>query len=181
MNQIFDADVVVAGGGPAGIGAAIAATRAGAKTLLLEGCAFFGGVAAWGLGMPINQMRPGGEARGAVHERVIEGLLAYGDEAVRVVGHALVCNVEFLKVAVMDVLDDIGCNYLVHSRVADAVVENDRITGVVVAGKDGLVKINAKAAAMSVKKDCTPRQLDVKELQNALADDGVDYAKRRPQ
>jgi len=131
--------------------------------------------------MPINQMRPGGEARGAVHERVIEGLLAYGDEAVRVVGHALVCNVEFLKVAVMDVLDDIGCNYLVHSRVADAVVESDRITGVVVAGKDGLVKINAKAAAMSVKKDCTPRQLDVKELQNALADDGVDYAKRRPQ
>ncbi len=40
------ADVVVVGGGSAGIGAAIGASRAGAKTLLIENCSFFGGVAA---------------------------------------------------------------------------------------------------------------------------------------
>ena len=40
-------DVLVAGGGPAGIGAAIGAARAGAKTLLVENHSFFGGVAAW--------------------------------------------------------------------------------------------------------------------------------------
>jgi len=138
-------DVVVAGGGPAGIGAAIAAARAGAKTLLLERHAFFGGVAAWGMGMPINQMRPDKQARGAVHELVIERLQAYGDEAVSVVGHALVCNVEFLKVAVMDALDAVGCDYLVHSRIADAVVEDGRIAAVVVATKDGLARVDAKA------------------------------------
>jgi len=49
-----DVDVLVAGGGPAGIGAALAATRAGAKTLLVERHAILGGVAAWGMGMTIN-------------------------------------------------------------------------------------------------------------------------------
>ncbi len=51
-------DVLVAGGGTAGIGAAIGAARAGAKTLLIENHSFFGGVAAWALGMQMNQMRP---------------------------------------------------------------------------------------------------------------------------
>ena len=61
-------DVLVVGGGPAGIGAALGAARAGAKTLLVENHSFFGGVAAWALGMQINQMRPGGKPRSVVHE-----------------------------------------------------------------------------------------------------------------
>ncbi|MCE5259150.1 MAG: FAD-dependent oxidoreductase, partial [Chloroflexi bacterium] len=36
-------DVIVAGGGPAGIAAAIAAGRFGARTLLIEKNAYFGG------------------------------------------------------------------------------------------------------------------------------------------
>ena len=42
-------DVIVAGGGPAGIGAAVGAAMNGARTLLLEAKGFFGGVAAVGL------------------------------------------------------------------------------------------------------------------------------------
>ena len=34
-------DVLVVGGGPAGIGAAVGAAKAGAKTLVLEDCGFF--------------------------------------------------------------------------------------------------------------------------------------------
>ena len=49
-----EVDVLVVGGGPAGIGAALGAARKGAKTLLIENHSFFGGVAAWALGMPIN-------------------------------------------------------------------------------------------------------------------------------
>jgi succinate dehydrogenase/fumarate reductase flavoprotein subunit len=37
-------DVLVVGGGPAGIGAALGAARKGAKTLLIENHSFFGGV-----------------------------------------------------------------------------------------------------------------------------------------
>jgi heterodisulfide reductase subunit A-like polyferredoxin len=40
------ADVLVVGGGPAGIGAALGAAKAGADALLVENHAFFGGVAA---------------------------------------------------------------------------------------------------------------------------------------
>jgi ribulose 1,5-bisphosphate synthetase/thiazole synthase len=143
-------DVLVVGGGPAGIGAALGAARKGVKTLLVENHAFFGGVAAWALGMPINQVRPNGKPRSAVHELLIRKLEAYGDQAVRAGKHELWCNVEYLKVAVLDALDEAGCQYLVHVRAADAVVENNRVTGVVVATKRGLMTIRAKTVV-----DCT--------------------------
>ncbi len=136
-------DVVAVGGGPAGIGAALGAARQGARTLLLERYGFFGGVASYGMGMPINQMRPEGKPRGAVHELLIAKLRAYGDDAVRIPNHAVVCNVEYLKVAVMDALDEVGCAYLLHSHVADAIVEGDRVAGVVLATKEGPVRIAA--------------------------------------
>jgi len=139
-----DVDVLVAGGGPAGIGAALAATRAGAKTLLVERHAVLGGVGAWGMGMTINQMRPEGRPRGAIHELLIQRLLSYGEEAVRIQDHALVTNVEYLKVAILDVLDAAGCRYFLHARVADAVLERDHLRGVVLATKEGLLRVRAK-------------------------------------
>jgi len=53
-GEVFD--VIVAGGGPAGIGAALAAAANGAKILLLEAKAFFGGVAAVSRWMPMNRL-----------------------------------------------------------------------------------------------------------------------------
>jgi ribulose 1,5-bisphosphate synthetase/thiazole synthase len=146
----YKPDVLVVGGGPAGIGAALGAAGKGANTLLIEHHAFFGGVAAWCLGMPINQMRPGSKPRSKVHELVLDKLRAYGDQAVRVGQHQLWCNVDYLKVAVLDALDQVGCKYLVHTRAIDAVVEGGRITGVVVATKRGPAVIKAKAVV-----DCT--------------------------
>ena len=143
-------DVLVVGGGPAGIGAALGAARAGADTLLVEGHAFFGGVAAWCLGMPINQMRPGRKPRSKVHELVIAKLQALGEQAVRIGEHQLWCNVDYLKVAVLDALDEAGCKYLVHTQAVDAVVEGGRVAGVVVATKQGPATIRAKAVV-----DCT--------------------------
>ena len=43
------ADVVVCGGGPAGVAAAISAARAGAQTILLEGQGCLGGIWTTGL------------------------------------------------------------------------------------------------------------------------------------
>ncbi|MEK7753110.1 MAG: FAD-dependent oxidoreductase, partial [Acidobacteriota bacterium] len=140
-----DWDVVVAGGGPAGIGAAIGAARAGARTLLIENHAFLGGVGAWGLGMTINQMLPAGRSRGEVHEMVVSRLRAYGDEALMIRDHALITNVEYLKVVLMDALEAAGVKYLLHARVAGATVERNRVVGVVVASKEGMRKIRAKA------------------------------------
>jgi len=147
---LAEVDVLVVGGGPAGIGAALGAARQGVNTLLIENHSFFGGVAAWALGMPINQVRPGGKPRSVVHELLLQKLQAYGPQAVRAGKHELWCNVEYLKVAVLDALDEVGCRYLVHVRAADALVENNRAVGVVVATKQGLMAIRAKAVV-----DCT--------------------------
>jgi len=146
-------DVLVVGGGPAGIGAAFGAARTGVKTLLIENHSFFGGVAAWMLGMEINQIRPGGKPRSAVHELLVDKLVAYGDQAVNIAtvhGHELWCNVEYLKVAILDALEAAGARYLVHVRAVDAVVESNRVTGVVVGTKRGLMVVRAKHVV-----DCT--------------------------
>lgn len=58
-------DIVVAGGGPAGIGAAIAAARNGAKTLLVEGTNCLGGMLTNGL---VGMIRTAGDNGGIVRE-----------------------------------------------------------------------------------------------------------------
>ena len=49
LKVVHEVDVVVVGGGPGGVGSAIAAARNGAKTLLLERYGYLGGMATGGL------------------------------------------------------------------------------------------------------------------------------------
>ena len=149
-SQTIKTKVLVVGGGPAGIGAAIAAAKAGAETLLIENYGFFGGVASWSIGMCMNQMRPNSEPRGFIHELLLKKLQNFGEQAVRLSTHQFYVNVEYLKVAIMDALDDVGCKYLVHVKAVDALTVGNRITGVIVATKSGLVEIMA-----DVVVDCT--------------------------
>jgi flavin-dependent dehydrogenase len=93
--------------------------------------------------MNINQMGPGG-SRSVVHELLISKVLAYVDLAGRFHGHALACKVEYLKVAILDALDEVGCEYLVHTRAVDALMEDNRVIGVVVATKKGVQTIGVK-------------------------------------
>ncbi|MBN2761577.1 MAG: FAD-dependent oxidoreductase [Bacteroidales bacterium] len=148
--QTIKTQVLVVGGGPAGIGAAIGAAKSGAGTLLIENYGFFGGVASWGIGMCMNQMRPGSKPRGYVHESLLQKLQKYGEQAVRVSTHQFFTNVEYLKVAIMDALDEVGCKYLVHVKAVDTTLKRNRVTGVVIATKSGLAEIKA-----DVVVDCT--------------------------
>jgi ribulose 1,5-bisphosphate synthetase/thiazole synthase len=150
VPRLAQADVLVVGGGPAGFGAALGTARHGASVLLIENYGFCGGVGAWGLGMQLNQMRPGANARSAVHETLLEKLQAYGPQAVRVNDHQFLCNVEYLKVAILDALDGAGCRYLVHCRAVDTLLDDGRVAGAVVATKSGLMRIEAR-----VTIDCT--------------------------
>src|SRR5450759_1617947 len=49
VNVICECDVVVVGGGPGGIGAAVSAARNGADTVLLERYGYLGGMGTGGL------------------------------------------------------------------------------------------------------------------------------------
>ncbi len=53
-------DVIVAGGGPGGVPAAVAAARNGARVLLIEGYGFLGGMATAGLVLPYMKYSAGG-------------------------------------------------------------------------------------------------------------------------
>lgn len=143
-EQQLDVDVLVAGGGPAGLGAALGARRMGVRTLLVERMGFLGGVGAIGLGMAINQMRPDGKPRSKIHESLIGQLQRFGGSALRIEDHALMTNTEYLKLSAFMVLEESGCDYLLHSFVSDTIVERDAVTGVVISSKVGPLHVNAK-------------------------------------
>ena len=136
-------DVIVGGGGPAGIGAALAAATNGAKTLLLEGRAFFGGVAAVSGWMPMNRILRNGQSRGGVNEIFVNKLRSYGSHGCRdgkvtwVDADGLHVHPEYLRLGVMELLEEHDCKYLVHSPITGVEMDGRTITSVVCAGKYG--------------------------------------------
>ena len=136
-------DVIVAGAGPAGLGAAAAAAQQGARTLLLEARGFPGGVSPLAPWMPINRLFLNGGSRG-VHQLYADALLAYGSDAAipgrvnKIDGDNLNTHPEYFKLAVCRVLEDLGCSYRFHSQVTGVAKQGDRIAGVYVHGKRGV-------------------------------------------
>ena len=65
-------DVIVAGGGPAGIGAALAAARNGAKTLLVEHFSCLGGMWTSGLVNPLFDYRN----KGGIVQEIVDRINA---------------------------------------------------------------------------------------------------------
>ena len=134
-------DVLVAGGGPAGFGAAMAAACSGASTVLLEARGFLGGVAATSLWMPINRLFLHGKSRGGIHERLVTKLQAYGPDACRpgkttwTDGDGLHVHPDYLKLAMLELLEEAGCDYRLNSPIVGAVVENGRVIGAKVGEK----------------------------------------------
>jgi hypothetical protein len=142
-------DVVVAGAGPAGLGAALASTQLGARTLLLEARGFFGGVAALGLWMPVNNLLFDGAERGGVHDAFVEKVQSLGPQASipgkenDIDGDGLHIQPEYLRLAAFELLEEAGCQYRLYSPVTGVLMTDDNVRGVVVMGKDGRKEFSA--------------------------------------
>lgn len=146
-KELFD--VIVAGGGPAGIGAAVAARLQGMKTLLLEAGSTMGGVAAAAMWMPVNRITlwgvtPEGGKRGGVHDLFVDVIRSYGAQAYTERRHpatdmrgGLSIHPEYLKMAAFRLLEQYGCKYRLYSPVTGVVMENGCVTGVKVRTKNG--------------------------------------------
>lgn len=129
-------DVIVAGGGPAGIGAALAAAKAGAKTLLLEARGYLGGVATNAFWMPINRLLLNGESRGDIHGALVEKLRSLGPGSCipgrsnDVDGDGLSVHPDFLRLALLELMEEFGCKYVLYSPVDGVEMEGSRIKAV---------------------------------------------------
>lgn len=130
-------DVVVVGGGPAGIGAAITAGRKGLKTLIIERYGFFGGMWTAALVNPLfDYANKGGLVKEITSELTADGNFgAFWDKSY---------NFEALKKMLDQKIREAGVDVLFHTTFSNVIKDGDRVTGVVVQNKGGRMAFKAK-------------------------------------
>ena len=154
-------DVVVAGGGTAGVVAAIAAARQGVKTALIESKGYTGGIVVEGgtaLHSYFNLWKafPGVEKRQVVKgiaQEIIDRLLERGgttghvEMAVRY-NYDSVCtaiDTEIYKLVTFEMLIESGVEVFVNTLLAGAIMDGDTVRGVITESRSGREAFYAKA------------------------------------
>lgn len=138
-----EVDVLVVGGGPAGLAGAVAAARQGARTLLVERYGFLGGLATAGLVAPIL-----GHTAADSDVPIVEGLLRELTERMHALGGAptweetlpewgIRFDAEALKYAADNMVTASGVELLFHTIATGVLSADDRIQGVIVENKSG--------------------------------------------
>jgi hypothetical protein len=147
-------DVVVVGGGPGGMMAALAAARSGADTVLVERFGFLGGMATAGLMTSFNGFRnehPPDHlqtVRGLAQELIDRLIDADGACACTAHGHfgelnkgespyAVSFDSEVLKLVAMEMLEEAGVKMLFHTWFSDVICDDRNVEAALVEGKSG--------------------------------------------
>ena len=164
-------DVLVVGGGPAGIGAAIGAAQAGARVVLAERYGFLGGNATAALVMPLmsfhtqrpvkargreGSLLPTDHGRGeavvaGVLAKLLERLIAAGGAIAPslATGYVVPFDPEWFKLVALELLDEAGVEVLFHAF-ASGVIGGSSVEGAVFETKSGPLVVRA-----GVTVDCT--------------------------
>lgn len=135
-SKKFSTDVLVVGGGVAGVSAAVTAARSGLRTLLLESQTSLGGLATNGLVTGVAGMIEGNckewldrlDAEGALFDRP----------------HLPAIDPEKGKFVLENMLLQAGARILYGTYVIDAIVENNSIKEVVCHSKSGRMEVGAR-------------------------------------
>src|SRR6266496_2764583 len=150
--SFFDAkfDVIVAGAGSSGSTAAIAAARAGARTLLVERYGFLGGTSTAVLDTFYGFYTPGTQflkVVGGIADDVVAALKTFGNCFERPntygAGTGITYNPEYLKVVWERMALDAGASVLLHTWIQDVEVSGVRVDHLTVATKQGLRRLKA--------------------------------------
>ncbi len=141
-------DVLVCGGGPAGLMAATAAARMGAKTLLVERHGFLGGMATAAMVGPMSKFNLGGKRIvGGLPEEFVQTLHALGGAIVDLPSGNVPYDPEVYKLAAQRLVLEAGVDTLLHAQVAGAHSEEKRpgrISHVMIETKSGRQAVAAK-------------------------------------
>ncbi len=144
-----DCDVLVCGGGAAGLGAALAAARLGCKTILLERHGYCGGICVSSLVHTFDGARNcrdydqfvvGGIPREVIRRLEVIGGLALEDNP----PETLNFDPETMKQVSDELLQAAGVTVLYHLFAVEVLRDGDRVQSVIAAGKEGLWEIRAK-------------------------------------
>ena len=139
---IADVDVLVCGGGPAGVGAALKAGRMGADVLIVEAQDCLGGIATAGM-MSHWAGHSSSKILTEIYKRSYEKCQIMGwDNENDCLKNTI--NQEVLKIILDEMMDEAGVKTLFYTLVCDAVIENGKILGVIVQNKSGRGMIKAK-------------------------------------
>lgn len=153
--------LVVLGGGPAGVCAAIEAARDGARVLLIEGSGMLGGMATTALVGPFmtNYDREGNRPTvGGLYREILERLAAREGAILpedtdspsihtsfikRYHRHVTPFDSFMLQLVLDEMVAEAGVEVLLYTRFADCVCENGKITAVILAALEGLRSVSA--------------------------------------
>ncbi|MDR0833664.1 MAG: FAD-dependent oxidoreductase [Candidatus Symbiothrix sp.] len=144
-------DVVVCGGGPAGIIAAVAAARGGARTAIIERYGFFGGMATAGLVAPISVFNYNGKRMiGGIPWEFIERLKDIeGAREENPLGN-ITFNPEKYKLIAQRMLLEAGVSIYFHSYLTGCKQSGNSLTHIFIENKNG-----SEAIAGKYFIDCT--------------------------
>ncbi len=148
-----DTDVLVAGGGPAGVAAAISAARAGSSVILVERYNHLGGL--WTGGMVLPLLSNYGLDKKGEFKKVIFGISDEIAAKLASMGMAInevnpVVDPEATKYLLDKMMTEAGVRVLYHCWASNVIVENGAISAVLVESKSGRIAIRPKVVV-----DCT--------------------------
>lgn len=147
---VADMDVLVVGGGTAGMTAAVAAARAGGRTMVIEKWGYVGGAAVGGLVLTVPE-KAGiwGIEREFYEELQRRDAIAWVDGAVGT-GRECILSAPMAKILGDEFIQSADVTPLYHTLFCDVLMDGDRIDAVLVDGKSGRQAIRAKVVV-----DCT--------------------------
>lgn len=148
----LQADVVVIGGGPAGVCAAIEAGRSGADTILVERYGFIGGMSTAALVYPWMTFHTtdGKQVIRGLGQEIIDRLMkqnaspGHVRDTVGFVHTITPYHPEVYKILAVDMLKEAGVRLLLHSFVDYVETQDHRILSVQLTSKSGRINIRGK-------------------------------------
>lgn len=146
-HKRLECDVAVIGGGTSGAVAAIAAARNGARTLLVERNQFLGGMLVSGLGLLGFRDREGNAVVGGIAQELIDRLDETGDSQGHnfcpILNSLTPINAAMMQLRLTEMCHEAGVRLLMNCEASDVRMENGRLSGVTVFGKNHFYEIEA--------------------------------------